>query len=481
MSRTATALLIPTLVSALLGGCQTLVPFRTDPQSAELPLADTWTTAVAGQAIASGWIQSLGDPRLSFLVAEAVAKNYDLRAAAARVRAAQAQAALTATGERPAVDLAAGATRRGSATASGIRSTGNSFNTQFDVAWETDVWGRLADATNAAELDARAITADHAAARLSLAASVAQAWFNTLEAERQLALAKETARNFGDNLGIVEDGFRSGLNSALDVRLERANLAGAQARQAARTIDRDRALRGLELLLGRYPGAELATEQKLPHLTSSVPAGLPADLLRRRPDVRGAALRLQAADRRVDEARKERLPSIRLTGAGGVSSGELRHLLDFDSLLWNIATSIAAPIFDAGRIDAQVTLQKARADEALSNYAQTVLTAFLEVETALAAEAHLATQESALRTAADESERAATLALERYRKGLVDIITWLEARRRAFDARSSLINISNQRLQNRIALHLALAGDFTDANEGGAETRSGDAPREINK
>jgi outer membrane protein TolC len=138
-------------------------------------------------------------------------------------------------------------------------------------------------------------------------------------------------------------------------------------------------------------------------------------------------------------------------------------LLDFDALVWRIAANLALPIFQGGRLDAERDLARAEVEEVLADYAQVVLVAFREVEVALTAERYLSRQESALRVAARESEEADVLALERYRSGLVGIITWLEARRRAFNAKSTLIAVSNLRLQNRIALYLALGGDFTAA------------------
>jgi outer membrane protein TolC len=204
-----------------------------------------------------------------------------------------------------------------------------------------------------------------------------------------------------------------------------------------------------------------------------VPAGLPAEILARRPDVRAAALRLEATDERLSSARKNRLPDIRLTASGGVSSIELRDLLDFDALVWSIAANLALPIFEGGRLDAERDLARAEVEEVLADYAQVVLVAFREVEVALTAERYLARQESALRVAARESEEADLLALERYRFGLVDIITWLEARRRAFNAKSTLIAVSNRRLQNRIALYLALGGDFAAAPPSAASKTKG--------
>jgi NodT family efflux transporter outer membrane factor (OMF) lipoprotein len=448
------------LCAALLAGCQALTAQRTEPASAGVAPTAGWSTPGHAGPLVQDWVADLGDPRLEALVAEAAGSNFDLHAAAARLDAALARADLEAASARPRVDASGNASRRGSGTERGARVYSNSFDARFDAAWEADLWGRLSDATQAAALEARASAADLRAARLSVAADVAGAWFDAVEAALQLDLAEETLRNFEDNLEIVESGFRAGLNSALDVRLERANLAGARSRVEARHVDSDRAVRALEVLLGRYPGAALAPGAELPALSVPVPAGLPAELLERRPDVRAAGLRLEASDRRVDEARKARLPALRLTGAGGFGSTELRDLLDFDSLLWSLAAGLLAPVVDGGRIDARVAIERARTDEALADYARVLLTAFREVETTLASEAYLQRQEAALREASAESDRATALALERYRRGLVDIVTWLEARRRAFDAKSTLIAVSNRRLQNRIALHLALAGDF---------------------
>jgi len=334
------------------------------------------------------------------------------------------------------------------------------FNARVNAAWEIDLWGRLANEKRAAARDADAAAADYQAARLSLAAAVAQAWFDAVEAELQVKLAQDTVRNFRDNLEVVHESFRAGLNSALDVRLERANLAGAEAELEASLIVRDRSVRSLEVLLGRYPSGELAVATELPMIESEVPAGLPAEILVRRPDVRSAALRLEASDERFSSARKNRLPGIALTASGGVSSGQLGNLLDYDAIIWSIAADLAAPVFQGGRLQAERDLAGAENEEVLSDYAQVVLVAFREVESALTAERILASQEAALEVAARESVEAEALALERYRAGLVDIITWLEARRRAFNARSSLLSVSNARLQNRIALYLALGGGF---------------------
>jgi outer membrane protein, multidrug efflux system len=447
------------LAATALAGCDALTPVKTDLHDSGVVIPERWSQSAPGADVTQGWLGDFSDPTLTSLVNEAVTANYDLRAASARVEQARARATIVGAQLLPQIDAGAGAAR---ANLSGDNSsaTVDTFNARINASWEVDLWGRLANDQRAAERDASAAAADYQAARLSLAATVAQAWFDAVEAELQVNLAKETVRNFRDNLEIVHEGFRAGLNSALDVRLERANLAAAQAELEATLIVRDRAVRNLEVLLGRYPSGELALATSLPGIATDVPAGLPAEILVRRPDVRSVALRLEASDERFNAARKNRLPGITLTGSGGVASGDLGKLLDYDALFWSIAADLTAPVFQGGRLQAERDLASAENQEVLSNYAQVVLIAFREVETALSAERILASQEAALEVAARESGEAEALALERYRAGLVDIITWLEARRRAFNARSSLLAVSNARLQNRIALYLALGGGF---------------------
>lgn len=461
-----------------LGGCQVLETIPVDPESHRVEAASEWSVSASQAPIVPAWLYHFDDEKLHGLVADALANNEDLRSTAAKFRIARAEFALQAANEGATVDLNASTARRGTPLGGGLRSTGSSFEARLDAAWEADVWGRLSDLTRAAQLRTEASEADVAAARLSLVANVAQAWFSATNAQLQLDLADSTVRNFEENLAVVEDGFRAGLSSALDVRLERANLAGAQARLQARRVDRERAVRTLEVLLGRYPGGELEVARALPPLAQSVPAGLPSGLLERRPDLAAARLRVEASAERESGAGKARLPQLRLTASGGLSSTELRNLLDFDAILWSLLAGIAAPIVDAGRIEAQVELERARTDDALSAYANAVLQAFLEVENALTAESLLAERERALADAAEQSALAEELALERYRKGLVGIVTWLEARRRAFDARSDLLEVNNQRYQNRVGLFLALGGDFGSADYTSAINQSLSSRRE---
>ncbi|MGI9336410.1 MAG: efflux transporter outer membrane subunit [Gammaproteobacteria bacterium] len=471
-SGTRFATSIAAVVSVLvLSSCGFSAAQRSTLAQTGIGVPAQWTSPGPADGEATGptsaneaWVADLGTPELTALIEEALGRNFGLRRVSARARAAHARARVAGARLKPRVDGEGSASRTGTPAEDDTRSNVSSFDAVLSGSWEVDLWDRLSGEARASSLDASAAVADYVGARLSVAADVGQAWFDAIEATLQVALAEETVGNFRDNLGVVENGFELGLNGALDVRLERANLATAESRVEARRITEDAALRLVETLLGRYPGAKLEVSAELNAPSVDVPAGLPAELLARRPDIQAAARRLAAADARFDVARKNWLPRVVLTARGGVTSMELENLLDFDALLWSLASTLTAPIFRAGELQAERDIAQADVDEALAAYAQAVLTAFREVESALVSEQLLESQEEALRVAARESEEAASLALERYRVGLVDIVTWLDARNRTFDAKSALLTTSNERLQNRIALYLALGGGFGSAS-----------------
>lgn len=450
-------------VTVSLVGCAVSVDrINTEPP---IDLPNAWSRSDAPAVpISQSWLDDFNEPKLTALVAEAMGANFDLHAATARVAVARAQAVIEGAGRFPEISAAISGARskRNTAGGSAITSTrSNTFATNLDIAWEPDVWGRLSNRARASAFDLEASKTDLLAARLSLAAGIAKTWFDIKETQLQVQLAAQTVENFRNNQQIIEEGFRDGINSALEVRLARANVASAQNQLALQRGRRDARIRALEGLLGRYPAGELQTSAELPKVTRDIPVGLPSELLERRPDIVTAELRLAAADERVQQASKNRLPSIRLTATGGTSTTEFKDLLDTDFLIYTIAANLAAPLFQGGRLTAEQERAVANADESLADYAQVLLRAFQEVETALTADRLLAEQETALDKAKEESVAAEVLALEEYRSGLVDIITLLEAQRRSFNSQSSLIEVANQRVQNRIDLYLALGGDFS--------------------
>lgn len=436
----------------LLAGCVHL----TEPGEAELgiELPDRWGSEAGADFGAGGWLADFGDPRLESLVTEALAENPGLEAGLARLEQARALARIEGADRFPSLNLSGTARRQMSNNLGDplIRNRSDRFDFGAAVSWELDLWGRVRAQAEAARSEAEAATGDYEALRLSLGTRVAQAWFTAIEARQQEILARETVDSFRANLETVEERFQRGLSPALDLRLTRANVASAESTHAQRRRAADAAVRQLEVLLGRYPRGDLTVEAELPELEGVVPAGLPSELLARRPDIRAAAGRVMAADARLMESRRSLLPAINLTGTYGRASAELDDLLDNSFDVWSLVGGLTAPLFQGGRLRANVDRTRAALEERLAVYRETVLTAFREVESALAGEEFLRDQLAALRTSAEESNGARQLAEERYERGLVDIITVLESQRRAFTSNSAVITAENLLLQNRLSL-----------------------------
>ncbi|MBI1195515.1 MAG: efflux transporter outer membrane subunit [Gammaproteobacteria bacterium] len=438
------------------------------PESAEaVPqnLPDKWASPLPAddQAFVRGWLGDFDAPGLDAVVTEALNANRNLQAAAARVEAARAQATISGAALWPDASLSFSA-QRSRRTPSGLAVGSSPAVTRFgldgNISWEADFWSRLDDQAKAAGLTAEASAADYGAARLSLVASVTQSWFAVAEASAQTFLAEHTVESFRRARNTIDERYRRGLASALDLHLARENVATAESALAQWRRDRDGATRVLETLLGRYPGAALSSDGVLPAVREAVPSGLPSSLLNRRPDLLAAEMRLRAASYRLTAARKNLLPSIQLTTSAGVASSALSNLLDWNRLVWSILGSVTQPLFSGGQLTAERALAAADHRELWATYAQTVLTAFREVETALAAEQWYRDQKVALDVASTEADAAVKLAFEQYGQGLIDIVTLLETQRRAFTAESNRLRTIRQRLDNRVALYLALGGPF---------------------
>ncbi len=449
--------------AALLSGCGLIPDHQIEPVKMDIPVH--WQAIENSNGMVSNdWINSFSMPELTHLITEALHYNFDLKAAAARVKTAQALVRINGADRFPQFSFGFDARRSQRNSTGGFRISSpisNSFGIDFSINWELDVWGKLQNRANAAELDFKASEADYRAARFSLAANVAKSWFNLIEARQQSHLLQKKVTAFETARQIIEDGYAIGVNSALDVRLARANVASAESQLQAQKIQLDNTSRALEVLLGRYPRAEIIGADQLPRLKHAVKLGLPVALLRRRPDILAAEHRLAASDQRVSEAIKSLLPTFSLSANAGTNTGDIRDVLNYDALVWNIIGNMTQPIFQGGRLIAGKFQADAINEEALANYGQIVLQAFFEVETAIKAEQLLEKQEQALSLAVTESVEAENLALEEYNAGIVDMTTLLEAQRRSYDAQSALLQISNQRLVNRINLYLALGGAFS--------------------
>jgi NodT family efflux transporter outer membrane factor (OMF) lipoprotein len=454
------------LVSALIG-CSAPPPVERAPLEFTIP--DAWAagTAVPGaEPDARPWWQRFGDPSVASVVEEALRRNHDLRAAAARVERAIAEARVAGADRLPQISAAFDAARDRQSFVGfpfGGALTTTRFRAGLDLRWELDLWGRLAAAERAALADAEAAAADLAGAWLSLSGQAARSWFAFVEADRQLELARATLASYRETARYVRDRYETGVGSQLDRRLADANAAAAEALLAERSAVRERAARNLEALLGRYPTGEVVAGPALPEPGPDVPRGLPSDLVRRRPDVAAAERRVTAALARGDAARGALYPRIALTASGGTISEDLSDLLDGDARIWSLAGNLLQPIFEGGRLRARIDASDAGTRESLASFADVVLQAYVEVESALAVETFLRDRERHLDTAASESRAGRELAEDRYRAGAETLLVVLEAQRRELDHESLRLAARRIRLDTRVDLHLALGGGFDAA------------------
>ncbi|WP_269539072.1 efflux transporter outer membrane subunit [Cerasicoccus fimbriatus] len=469
----------------ILAGCATPPESRVEEMPASYPA--NWTadgapgeteTGVSLEEDQGGWVDDFNSADLRPLINEAIANNYDLQATAASLGIASADATIAGADAYPQINGEFGGGRQ--------RQNIGGMNTEFSnvmlsvgATWEIDIWGRLRDRQSAALADVQAQLATYRGARLSLAARTANAWFRTIEARQQLDLATVTYESFNRGTEAIRSRYERGVSPALDLRLSLAQTAAAKASMDLRGQEYDAAVRQLEVLLGRYPAKELAVVEELPSITRPVPVGLPSELLDRRPDLIVAERQLAASGKRISEARKSMLPRIALTGEYGYSSSSLSNLLDSSFSVWTLAGNALQPIFQGMRLSAAVDRAKAVAQQNLAAYGQTALDAFREVETTLAAEQFLNERVDNLDESATQSIAAEDAAWEQYSRGLTDIITVLESQRRAFEARTALINARTNRLVNRVNLYLALGGDFDHAPQEGVEVKSPLGPDEI--
>lgn len=448
---------------ALATGCSSL-RFEAPRDDSAIVTPVSWQAADQGadRRISRGWLDDFRDADLSRTVDEAIGRNRDLAAAAARMRAAEYVRMAGRARVLPQADLLTSGSYSTSENGPAPSSESERYNLSIAATWEADLWGRLRDLNTADAADALAARASYRGARLSLAASTARAWCNLIAAEQQLQLAKVTLDSFQRNLRISERNYKGTGQGALDVQFGRTNVAAAQRDVESRKLARDEAARTLETLTGRYPSGTTSAGKELPTLRRDVPAGLPSELLERRPDLAAARANILATAKRADAARKSLLPSLRLTASGGTPVSRFADLLDPKWLATSIAGNIAQTLYSGGEIGnlARAALERNKA--AVHDYEQAALDAFREVESTLDADRSLAAQEEFLVTEVEQAALAERQATRDYADGIegADILDVLEAQRRANNARSSLIRLRNQRLLNRIDLHLALGGDF---------------------
>ncbi len=417
-----------------------------------------WASTVTGGTVDDGWLQNFEDPKLVKLVAEVMANNKSLQAASAQVDAAAALATQAGAALKPSIGLGAAANVGDS---SGISSF-DSSNAFLNMSWELDVWGRVRSQEASATAAYKATEADYMFARQSLAAVTSKTWFLATQIHGQKQLAEEAVDIFSKLIKIVEARKRAGKAQPQDLPLARADLANAQGALHQITSSYKEVLRSIEVLSGRYPSGKLQPNTEFVAILPDIPVGLPSEILERRPDLIAAEQRVAATFYGKEQAEAARLPKVSLTAsAGNVNSG-LADMLNVNDPVGQMGASLFAPLYSGGALKAGVEIADANKKAAMSAYAQRVLEAFKEVETALENEKLFLQREESLQTVVDERTEAVRIMEVQYKVGRIEFYNLLQAQAGLLSSRSTLISMRNERLSQRVNLHLALGGSFED-------------------
>ncbi|MEW6131929.1 MAG: efflux transporter outer membrane subunit [Pseudomonadota bacterium] len=461
------AILLP---CSLLSGCAMVGP---DYQSFIPFLPQGWSQAEAGKEIVrseaasdiSQWWRSLNDPLLSALVEEALQASPDMRSAQARLREARARRTVAEAGLFPGVDASLDARRSKSSAETGTGAARNVYGAGFDASWEIDVFGGTRRSIEAAEADLQSSEAGLHDVQVSLAAEIALNYVELRAYQLRLRIARDNLASQAETLQLTDWRAQAGLVSSQDVEQARTNYEQTRAQMPNLERSYAEAENRLAILLGNPPGSLherlTAAPARLPDAPATVAIGIPADTLRQRPDVRAAERRLAAETARVGVAEAARYPSINLTGSIGLEALRFGALGNGGADTYSLLAGISAPIFNAGRLRAQVDIQDAVREQALISYEQTVLDALGEVENALVALAKSRERERALGNAAISARNAALLARNRYSAGLIDFQSVLDTERSMLAVEDSLASTRADGISALIRLYKALGGGWS--------------------
>ncbi len=479
------------------------------------------------------WWTTFQDPVLTSLISQAVISNLDVQVAQARILQARAQRSIAVADLLPSITnsenyrraqtgtaLAGGsAARSGSSSSAGaaaavlsslLNRTGTGAGTGtgtaasaaaaaipstplhavphsawqagFDATWELDVFGGIRRNIEASTADLQAAVETRRNVLISVMSEVALNYISLRGFQREIAIAEENLRAQEQSAELTQRRYRGGFVSRLDVANAEAQVAATRSTIPTLQTQARQTIYNLGVLLGRDPGAlvpELSEATPIPLPPPEVPVGLPSQLLRRRPDVRAAEAQLHAATARIGVATAQLFPQFALTGSFGWQSSQLKSLLNWDHNLWSFGPGMTWPIFEGGRLRAQVRLQNAVQQEALLVYEQTVLVAIQDVENALVAYAREQERRGALDDAVTANRQAVDLSMRLYTQGEIEFLNVLDAQRRLYASQDALVQSERTVATNLVALYKALGGGWEIAPDSDVDPKAAAAPRAV--
>ena len=451
---------VPLILAGLLHGCAASKPPVHDDLTA-LALGNTampahWRHDQSPAQFDAGFLGFKLDPTLQSLIAEALQYNADLRVSAARVE--QAQAVLKVVGGAVLPTIALGAQAGNSALPTSSMST-----TGFGLVanWEVDLWGRLRTEQSAAGARANASSLDAVYSRQAIAAAVVQAWLSITEATELVAISRQMLATSVQQSDLIKIGKKIGRNTAQDVLQSDSAIEVYKGQLLSHEQRLKQAQRGLEILLGRYPSTQIMAAQRLTELSQALPAGIPSELITRRPDVLASEQRFKAAFEDVEAAKRARLPSLKITGGVAYIEDSVVQLKSgIDNPLWALTGQLLAPIFTGGQLEAQVEAKSAKQKEAIAQYGKVALTALGEVENGLSNEQSIGRQQQVLQTQSVLAGQFLENVKIQQKVGKGDQYQLLQQQLNQMAIQANLTHLQSTRLANRVALHQALGGHF---------------------
>lgn len=464
--------------AALLSGCVFVGPDYAPPTPAELNVPPAWQNDSPDNASGAGiadWWHNLGDPALSGLVARAMHANPNLQAASARLREARARRRLAGADLWPTLGASASAqylkmsegSLFGGGAFAGLQEfddTRELYDAGFDASWEPDLFGGRRRAREAASADLEAAAASLRDAQVTLAAEVARNYVEVRSAQARIAIGESNLASQSETLSLTEWRVQAGLATSLDEERARTSVEQTRAAIPLLVIALNEAQHRLATLLGLAPGAladELSAPAPIPWIPEPLTIGIPADILRQRPDVAAAERNVAAETARIGAAMATRYPSLSLSGSVGVEALSIGALTNGSALAASALGRLAQTIFDGGRIRAQIEGQTAIQEQALATYQSTVLAALEEVENALLSLANHRARAAALSRGVVSARNAALLAHQQYGVGLTDFQTVLDAERTILTVEESLVAAESNSTTALIQLYKALGGGWT--------------------
>ena len=442
----------------LLAGCNPFVPPKSDPP--QLPESYQQTTQ-QGIQLPDRWWELFGDDQLNQLQIEMLASNLDLRQTLYRLEQLEALRKTSAASLWPSLSLNASASRDRTPAVTGS-SIANSSRISLAAGYELDLWNRLHDKEQAAELRAQASGKEAQTLLLSLTAQLTEAYFQAVEKRAQIELVRRQIKRNQQLLDTATDRYRGGLASADEIYSAQNSLITQQARLPQLQTALTQSEQAITLLLGRFSGKKISDQSKLPEISALTDMGLPATLLTNRPDIAAAFLQLQAADKELAAALASRLPTVNLTASLGRSSTQLASG-DLEGAFWSLAASLAQPLFDGGRRQAEVDRQQALRNEQAANMQQSLLKAIQEVQTALTADQNNALRSQQLEQLRHVSGKTLQLERDNYRSGLTSSSALLAAELQHLSVISQQLSNQREWLSSRISLARALGGQWMSA------------------